>query len=196
MLQNPAVVKLRPVRFGYPIGMETRETAIAELARKHGVRVAAVQELADGLQRTNGKQAQFRHPDLGGMGQWMPGMVMVGRMGDTALKAKVDALCRELIGLDVTDSSSPTASFAAPERWWTETLGTPAWTGGQNDFDYAYFIGPNRLAIRRTGTITVYDTSGYTIQGVGAQQQSGGSPTLTLSTNHGPIPIDRLPIVG
>ena len=40
------------------------------------------------------------HPDLGGMGQWSQGgMVMVGDMFNNALKARVDALCAELAGL-------------------------------------------------------------------------------------------------
>ena len=46
---------------------------VEKLAEKYGFSVAAVQTLATALQRGHGKQAQFNHPELGGMGQWMPG---------------------------------------------------------------------------------------------------------------------------
>ena len=68
---------------------------VNDLARRHGVSVAAVQSVLTSLRATDGRSAQFDHPDLGGRGQWMPGMVQVGDMFNTALKAKVDALlCR------------------------------------------------------------------------------------------------------
>jgi hypothetical protein len=44
--------------------------------------------------------AQFSHPELGGMGQWsMGGMIMVGDMFNNGLKARVDALCNDLSAL-------------------------------------------------------------------------------------------------
>jgi hypothetical protein len=47
------------------------------------------------LQRSGGGQAQFGHPDLGGMGQWMPGMLMIGDMFNSGLKARVDSLFQD-----------------------------------------------------------------------------------------------------
>ena len=47
-----------------------------------------------------GDQAQFNHPDPGGLGQWSQGgMIMVGDMFNQGLKYRVDALCNELAGL-------------------------------------------------------------------------------------------------
>jgi len=56
--------------------------------------------LLGALEQGNGRQAQFNHPDLGGMGQWSQGgMIMVGDMFNQGLKYRVDALCNELAGL-------------------------------------------------------------------------------------------------
>ena len=79
--------------------MTTEETPLSDIARRHGVSVEAAREVLRALQSGGGRLAQFNHPDLGGYGQWMPGMVMIGRMGDDALKARVAALCTELAAL-------------------------------------------------------------------------------------------------
>src|SRR5271157_4249362 len=69
----------------------------AEVAKRHGVSVEAVGGLIGALAEGNGRQAQFDHPDLGGMGQWSQGgMIMVGDMFNSSLKARVGALCNEL----------------------------------------------------------------------------------------------------
>ena len=62
---------------------------ITELAYRYGVSTDAVHTLLQALQESGGRQAQFDHPELGGMGQWSRGgMVMVGSMNDHALKAR------------------------------------------------------------------------------------------------------------
>src|SRR4051812_15452121 len=77
-----------------------RRTALQQLARKHGVSESAVSELFSALQRGGGGMAQFDHVELGGYGQWMRnGMIMIGDMFNHALKAKVDALCQDLLPL-------------------------------------------------------------------------------------------------
>jgi hypothetical protein len=179
------------------MNVDMKPTSLAEIAARHGVSEAVANLLLDALRRTGGRQAQFDHPELGGMGQWMPGMTMVGRMGDTALKAKVDALCAELAALAVANpADAPLPTFSAPERWWPEALGIPSSVGGQNDLAYAHFAGSRRVAVRRAGTVTLYDTTGYAVHGISAQQQSGGGGTLTLSTDCGPVPLEHLPVVG
>ena len=67
------------------------------VADRHGVSLDAVRHLMRALEAGNGTMAQFDHPELGGMGQWFSGgMVMVGRMFDAELKARVAGLCAEL----------------------------------------------------------------------------------------------------
>ena len=72
------------------------------IAQAHAVSTEAVLVLLRALAAGNGTQAQFNHPDLGGMGQWSQGgMIMIGDMFNQGLKYKVGALCDELLGVEV-----------------------------------------------------------------------------------------------
>src|SRR4051812_2019126 len=71
-----------------------------ELAAGYGVSHEAVLTLFDALIAGHGTMAQFSHPELGGMGQWTRGgMIMIGDLFNSALRAKVNDLCRELADL-------------------------------------------------------------------------------------------------
>src|ERR1700722_19065041 len=73
---------------------------VAEVASRHGVSLEAAFAVLDSLALSNGTQAQFNHPDLGGMGQWSRGgMIMIGDMFNQGLKHRVDELCNELAGI-------------------------------------------------------------------------------------------------
>src|SRR5271163_4397468 len=73
---------------------------IEELAHRHGVSRDAVLTIYNAITDGYGTQAQFSHPDLGGMGQWSQGgMIMIGDMFNQRLKYRVDALCNELAGI-------------------------------------------------------------------------------------------------
>ena len=73
---------------------------LEDVARRHAVSLDAVVTLLRALMEGNGSQAQFNHPDLGGMGQWSQGgMIMVGDMFNQGLKHRVDTLCSELARL-------------------------------------------------------------------------------------------------
>jgi hypothetical protein len=170
---------------------------LQQIAERHRVSPEAVEQVYQALSRTGGKQAQFSHADLGGMGQWMPGMIMVGRMGDTALKAKVDALCAEVAALLATQPVSSSAASEKPSGreasdWWTPSLGRPNSAGSQNGIRYAYFAAANRLAIELNGVQRLYDTTGYRIHGV-SQQQSDRNATLTFTSDRGPVRLEDLP---
>ena len=57
------------------------------LAQAHSVSTDAVMVLLHALAAGGGAQAQFNHPDLGGMGQWSQGgMIMIGDMFNQGLK--------------------------------------------------------------------------------------------------------------
>jgi len=74
--------------------------AVQNLANAYGVSTEAVQVLLQAVAVGGGTQAQFNHPDLGGMGQWSQGgMIMIGDMFNQGLKWKVSQLCDELSGL-------------------------------------------------------------------------------------------------
>ena len=72
---------------------------VTDAAKRHGVSLDAAFTLLGALARGDGRQAQFNHPDFGGMGQWSQGgMIMIGDMFNQGLKHRVDTLCKELAG--------------------------------------------------------------------------------------------------
>jgi hypothetical protein len=189
---------------------------VEEVSRRHGVSEDAVAELLAALVAGGGSQAQFNHPDLGGMGQWSQGgMIMVGDMFNNALKARVDALCTELAGLlraaglfapaDTTRQSQSrgpggiAVSLFVPgslpsAEWWPAELGSPASVGAQNELRYAFFPATRRLAIARGGQVTVYDTGDHRIGGF--SQQQSGDQSLSFTSQHGLVKVADLPVVG
>ncbi|MDP4003891.1 SHOCT domain-containing protein [Methylobacterium sp. NEAU K] len=171
-------------------GRSGRASGLRAVAERHGISLDAVRHLMRALERGHGTMAQFDHPDLGGMGQWFAGgMVMVGRMFDDGLKARVDALCTELAGALPADGFTE----AAPESqrgggaWWPAGLGHPASAGSQNGMRYAYFPETRRLAVESGSGIAVYDTGEHAISGV---SQANGS--LDFTGPQGVVALDRL----
>ncbi len=188
-----------------------------ELARRHGISSDAVAALLYALELGNGTQAQFNHPDLGGMGQWSQGgMIMVGDMFNQGLKHRVDALCSEIASLlrsqpplhqpDANSSQSQNQSGGdtgvslfirgsghASDNWWPAELGSPASTGAQNNLNYACFPLARRLAIRRGDRVSVYDTGEYRITGF--SQQQSGDQSLTFTSQLGLVRVADLPVV-
>lgn len=190
---------------------------VADVAGRHGVSTDAVYALLMALAAGGGGQAQFNHPELGGMGQWSQGgMIMVGDMFNQGLKFRVDALCNDLAGaLRQASPFAPTAasrqsqsqssggndgsgwvSLFVPEAFgeaWPAELGGPASTGSQNDLHYAVFPGTRRLAIRQGGQTTVYDTGDHQISGF--SQQQSGDQSLTFTSQYGLVRLADLKIV-
>jgi hypothetical protein len=177
---------------------------LPEIAQRYQVPEGAVRELYRQLQSNGGVQCQFACPELGGQIQWMPGMVMVSRPTDKALKAKVDGLCCELAAiLTGSDTAAPAAlSWAWEHRvpgesWWPAQFGHPATAGEQNGVRYAFFPEKRRLLIQQGARIDAYDTADHEITGAAQQQQGGGHAlsSLTFATNHGPISTKELKCV-
>lgn len=185
------------------------KTLTTRIAEAHGVSPDAVETLLFALVEGGGTQAQFNHPDLGGMGQWSAGgMTMVGDMFNNALKARVDALCSDLAqhlredpGLMAAPASqrqsqgqpggvSLFVSGAGGGQGWPAELGTPSSTGSQNAMRYAVFPGTRRLAIAHDGGMTVYDTGDHVISGV--SQQQGSDRSLTFVSQHGLVSVADL----
>jgi hypothetical protein len=191
---------------------------IEELAQRYSTSAGAALALLRALAVGGGTMAQFNHPDLGGMGQWSQGgMIMVGDMFNNALKAKVSGLCTELVGLLIDRSNwkaldDPPSSGDRPEgdsfgeaslfipttsarsaHWWGADLGQPSSTGAQNATRYAYFPRTRRLAIEIGGVVTFYDTGDHQIGGV-SQQQSGDA-SLTFTSQHGLVRVSDLQVI-
>jgi len=182
---------------------------VTEVAARHGVSVEAALAVLRALDEGHGNQAQFNHPDLGGLGQWSQGgMIMIGDMFNHDLKSRVDALCNELAGLLRSQPlAGPEAvSFQSQSHggrvslflagtgsavpWWPAELGAPASTGAQNDMRYAWFPGSRRLAIEHGGEVRVYDAGEHEISGF--SQQQGDDRSLTFTSQFGVVRLSEL----
>jgi len=190
------------------------------LAGRYAVSREAVLTLFEAVANGYGTQAQFSHPDLGGMGQWSQGgMIMIGDMFNQGLKYKVDNLCSEIAGLlrnqplfaPPAASESQSQNFAqtstqtdaqgsfslfvpgGSSSWWPVELGAPASVGSQNDLRYAYFPAMRRLAIAQGGRVSLYDTGDHAIGGF--SQQQGGDQSLTFTSQFGLVRVADLPLV-
>ena len=195
---------------------------VNQLSQSHGFSPDAVEHMLLAVLNGNGSMAQFGHPAFGGGGQWMRGgMVMVGDLFNSNLKARVDSLCTEIAtilnrepGLFPTGSfqsqsqngsgvqhqavggaMGPSSLFVPDPRanWWPAELGIPSATGSQNNLRYAYFAGSRRLALDSGGDVWVYDTQDHQIGGF-SQQQGTGS-TILLSSQLGTVSLASLPVV-
>lgn len=179
--------------------MQNERRLVETLAQRHQVSPAAVEALLAALRQGQGRTAQFNHPDLGGMGQWMAGgMLMIGDMSNGPLKATVAQLCEDLAAYLRAQPAGPqdpaAASWAASARpWWPAELGRPSASGGQNEIAYAYFDQPRRLAVRVAGSVSVYDTADHRIQGVA--QQQGHTRALTFRSQRGEVALEALTLV-
>ena len=157
-----------------------------EIAEKHGFSPSVVQHLAQALADGNGTIAQFNHPELGGMGQWMPGMIMIGDGFNLTLKSKVSAICEELAQAYRSGQITSTQfqSSMKQSQWWSAKLTNPSISGGQNTLLYAYFPQDQRLIILRDNQETVYHTAPHIITGV-SQQQANQKTMLVFHTQSG-----------
>ncbi len=155
------------------------------LANKYKFSRDAVQALAQAIARGHGKQAQFNHPEFAGMGQWMPGLVMISDMMNNDLKARIIGLAEELSGQFV-HKSPPTMSPMQFDRWWGDDFGEPAMAGSQNERHYAYFPAEQRLMVKRGNTIIAYDTANHHLTGV-QQAQANSTSSLVFTTRTGTV---------
>lgn len=194
---------------------EPGQQLVSRLASRTGFSPDAVKQLLMALQLGNGAMAQFSHPEFGGSGQWARGgMVMLGDMFNSELKARVDGLANELASAIATvPGLVPTGGFQAQSqgdgaaafvhssaffvadpqaRWYPAELGTPSSSGSQNSARYAYFADQRRLAVDAGGDVSLYDTLDHRISGFG--QQHGGNSALTFTSQHGTVNLSALPL--
>ena len=122
--------------------MADRDGAVQTAARRHGLSEGAVEVLWEALVRGRG-QAQFSHPELGGMGQWSGGMLQIGDMFNAVLKAKVAAACAD-IATQVGESRDEVVLATLTQRQW-QGSGAP---------EASFGAGPYRTSVPRTGSAT------------------------------------------
>lgn len=195
-----------------------------DLAQRYGVSVDAVVTLLHSLAAGGGTMAQFSHPDLGGMGQWSQGgMIMVGDMFNNALKAKVDGLCSELSALlgreplfarpvaaQSQSQSQGGGGFASGGGFGDVSLFVPQAGGGGGGWwppelgtpssvgsqnDIRYAVFP---ATRRLAVQIGDRTKIYDTldhQIGGVSQQQSGDASLTFTSQYGLVRVSALPVV-
>jgi hypothetical protein len=183
--------------------------AVTDIASRHGFSLDAALRLLDSLLHGQGTQAQFDHPEFGGMGQWSRGgMIMIGDMFNQGLKYRVDALCNDLSGLLGRENSIQAQAqssqsqmqgggygsiLAAASSWWPGDLGQPSSSGAQNDMRYAFFPAARRIAIQQGGRVHIYDSGDHQFSGF--SQQQGGGQSLTFNSQYGTVRVSDLPLI-
>jgi hypothetical protein len=176
---------------------QSEDGIVERLSERYKVSTSAVRAALDALRSGRG-QAQFSHPDFGGMSQWSRGMTMVGDMFNSDFKAKLDGICTDLSAY-LADNPEKAKSEASPIKddaakssgdWWPGDLGSPSAVGGQNDLRYAVFPSSRRLVIDDHGRMATYDTGDHQIHGV-AQAQSTDR-TLSFTSQNGVVSIADL----
>jgi hypothetical protein len=197
---------------------------VEDLARRHGVTTDAVLTLLLALMEGRGTQAQFNHPDLGGMGQWSQGgMVMIGDMFNNALKARVDALCSELAAQlysgELLKKSAGGASASAPQSSQTQHQSQGGSGSGSVSFFAAQSSGnwwPDELGqpgatgsqtsmryafFPGTRRLAIEVGGKVTVYDTGDHriggfsQQQGGGQSATFTSQHGTVRVADLPVV-
>ncbi|MBB5222215.1 hypothetical protein HNP73_002151 [Amaricoccus macauensis] len=182
---------------------EAARARLAEIAARHGVTPETAGHVLEALRGGAGERARFDVPELGGVGQWArDGSVITGDMLDTDLKARVDALCRELAPLvTLPGLAEPEAPRSDPKIGGGVGSGWPTWpgvasaSGAQNDLRYAVFPGRRRLAVARGEAMTAHCVGEPATGGV---SRSDGTPRSVTgrsgSVSAGDCPDDR-PVV-
>ena len=127
---------------------------VNDLSQRSGFSPDAVLTMLRAVSAGYGTQAQFNHPEFGGMGQWSQGgMIMIGDMFNQNLKYRVSSLCDEISGLL---RNQPL--FAAPASSQSQSQGS-SWSGQSQGSGFSgRGLQPvraerrfGRLVARRTG---------------------------------------------
>ena len=96
---------------------EEGRRVVEDLANRHGFSTDAVTTMLYAVSAGYGSQAQFSHPEFGGMGQWSAGgMIMIGDMFNNMLAGRVSSLCQELSSI-----LQQQALFAPPPQSQSQT---------------------------------------------------------------------------
>lgn len=138
------------------------EAVVEALVATHGFPREAVTCAIDAARQGNFSQAQFNHPALGGMGQWMPGMVMIGDIFNGLLQSRVSSLFADIARR--RDSLAAAQQSSLPLAY-----GSPSQTSRQNNFVVAYFPNVQRLVAGYEPTLRAYALGGRIVTGIQVQ---------------------------
>ncbi len=198
------------------------DRTIGRLSERYGISEDGVQTLACALSRGGGRLAQFSHPELGGYGQWMPGMTQIGDMFNRGLRQRVDGLCNELSAafessrsIDSLDPIPPMTPMKPMQsmkpmeplkpmepmkgfddrpanRWWPESLGTSPNSSGGQN-DLRYaYFGDKHRLAVDSGNGKVRVYDTGDHAISGVQQHQSGSQDVVFTSQRGEVKLDSL----
>jgi hypothetical protein len=75
------------------------------------------------------------------------------------------------------------------EQWWSENLGSPSVSGGQDGMRYAFFPDKKLLLINQHGQLQRFGTGEHTISGV---SQVSRDSALVFRGERGPLKVEDL----
>ena len=155
---------------------------IRTLAQQQGISEGAVEALWLAVQAGNGTAAQFNHPELGGMGQWMAGgMVMVGDFNNSRLQSTVMQICTA-IAAHLQNQRLATQSTAAhmPAQSQTQRQGS---SGGFQAAQPTMQTRPERAATNQPPTDkTNAGKSGGLLSNIGKKLFGGSDSSAERAT--------------
>ncbi len=180
------------------------QDSIRAIAIRHCVSEGAVRRLVQGLLLTDGAQVEFNEPELGGPGQWMPGLIKVRDASNSALKRRIDAICSEIAQQIQSGTLRPTNTPPHQNRpitweenglvWWPGEMGSPTLTGALHGIRYAWFAHVRRLLIDEEGHVRVYDSGMHRISGI-LLKHAAGQRALVFTSQHGTLDLTVLPAI-
>ena len=178
--------------------MSDGKADVAAVAQRHGSARAPVASFTS-ARSGGGRQAQFSHPELGGMGQWSGGMTQIGDMFNDALKAKVSAFCQEMSahapGARAAQNVYEGGRRRRPGRCAARTAGGPRArpthvVRGAEQHELRLLPGQAPARLSRDGRVTVYDTGEHRLTGF--SQQQPGTGDFAFAGQSGPVALHEL----
>lgn len=177
--------------------MSQLQTLYQQLSNTHHVSVEAIQVLVRALVEGGYRSANFNHPELGGVGKWNGGDVILGDMSQEALRLKIWRIVQGLLPtLQQTIPPEPIqeadATFVMP--WWNDvTLREPVLKGMFESTTFGYFLEGARVVVKQSEHITHYDASGHLVTDLQMMSGARGQMVLVLQTLSGDIAVSDLP---
>lgn len=180
--------------------MPQLEQEYQRIAQQYGVSAEAVQQLAHALIRGRLKTARFNHPELGGIGKWRRGDVLLGDVRDEDHKTLVWRLAEELMPLlkhvPLPASSEENEQTLVMPWWGDRLLGEPIITDRFESVQYGYFLESRRVIVLRGDDLIHYDADGLLVTGLVRRVSPSRGLELILQTVTGEVNVEALPIIG
>lgn len=171
-----------------------------QVSATYGLSIEAIEVLAQALVEGGYRSASFNHRELGGVGKWNGGDVILGDMSQEAWRLKIWRAIQALLPtLQQTIRAAPVADTDDATfvmMWWADvTLREPAISGVFESLTYGYFLEAGRVVVRNEDhhTLMHYDARGLLVTGLDVAAGERGQRVLVLRSINGDVPVHELP---